>query len=68
MSHAALHLYQSSDSGRGRECRDSRRAGAQFLAGGTTLYDLMKLNIERPTHLVDVTGLEDLNGIDTERS
>ena len=24
--------------------------GTQFLAGGTTLYDLMKLNIERPTH------------------
>jgi xanthine dehydrogenase YagS FAD-binding subunit len=40
--------------------------GAQFLAGGTTIYDLMKLNIERPTHLVDVTRLEDLNGIDTD--
>lgn len=23
-------------------------AGARFIAGGTTLYDLMKLNIERP--------------------
>ncbi|MEZ0167878.1 xanthine dehydrogenase family protein subunit M [Microvirga sp. TS319] len=40
--------------------------GAQFLAGGTTIYDLMKLNIERPTHLVDVTHLEDLNGIDAD--
>jgi xanthine dehydrogenase YagS FAD-binding subunit len=39
---------------------------AQFLAGGTTIYDLMKLNIERPTHLVDVTRLKDLNGIATD--
>jgi xanthine dehydrogenase YagS FAD-binding subunit len=28
--------------------------GAKFIAGGTNLLDLMKLDIERPTHLVDV--------------
>ena len=28
--------------------------GARFLAGGTNLLDLMKLEIETPTHLVDV--------------
>jgi xanthine dehydrogenase YagS FAD-binding subunit len=39
---------------------------AQFLAGGTTIYDLMKLNIERPTHLVDVTRLKGLNDIATD--
>jgi xanthine dehydrogenase YagS FAD-binding subunit len=39
---------------------------AQFLAGGTTIYDLMKLNIERPTHLIDVTRLEGLDGIETD--
>lgn len=39
--------------------------GARFLAGGTTLYDLMKLDVETPTRIVDVTGLEDLSGIDT---
>jgi xanthine dehydrogenase YagS FAD-binding subunit len=38
----------------------------KFLAGGTTIYDLMKLNVERPTHLVDVTRLKDLNGIDAD--
>ena len=32
--------------------------GTRFLAGGTTLYDLMKLNVETPTHVVDVTGLD----------
>lgn len=39
--------------------------GTRFLAGGTTLYDLMKLNIETPTRVVDVTGLKELESIDT---
>src|SRR5688572_13585241 len=36
--------------------------GAKFLAGGTNLLDLMKLEIETPTHLVDVQdiGLNDI--------
>jgi xanthine dehydrogenase YagS FAD-binding subunit len=38
--------------------------GTRFIAGGTTLYDLMKLNVETPTRVVDVTGLKELNGID----
>jgi xanthine dehydrogenase YagS FAD-binding subunit len=29
-------------------------SGAKFVAGGTTLIDLMKLNVERPTALVDI--------------
>lgn len=32
--------------------------GAKFIAGGTNLLDLMKLEIETPQHLVDVNGLE----------
>ncbi len=32
-------------------------SGARFLAGGTNLLDLMKLQIEAPTHLVDINGL-----------
>lgn len=32
-------------------------ANAKFIAGGTNLLDLMKLEIETPTHLVDVNGL-----------
>src|SRR6185437_8071876 len=31
--------------------------GSRYLAGGTTLVDLMKLEVERPSHLVDITGL-----------
>ena len=30
---------------------------AKFLAGGTNLIDLMKIEVETPTHLVDVNGL-----------
>jgi xanthine dehydrogenase YagS FAD-binding subunit len=30
---------------------------AKFVAGGTTLIDLMKLNVERPTKLVDINRL-----------
>ena len=31
--------------------------GARFIAGGTNLLDLMKLEIEVPQHLIDVNGL-----------
>nr|WP_325264178.1 xanthine dehydrogenase family protein subunit M [uncultured Rhizobium sp.] len=31
---------------------------AKFIAGGTNLLDLMKLEIESPTHLIDVNGLD----------
>ncbi|MHA8115056.1 FAD binding domain-containing protein [Kosakonia cowanii] len=34
-----------------------RTEGAKFIAGGTNLLDLMKLEIETPTHLIDVNGL-----------
>jgi xanthine dehydrogenase YagS FAD-binding subunit len=32
--------------------------GAKFIAGGTNLLDLMKLQIETPSHLIDVNGLK----------
>jgi xanthine dehydrogenase YagS FAD-binding subunit len=35
----------------------ARVPGAKFIAGGTNLLDLMKLQIEMPTHLIDVNGL-----------
>jgi xanthine dehydrogenase YagS FAD-binding subunit len=31
--------------------------GSKFIAGGTNLLDLMKLEIEAPVHLIDVNGL-----------
>jgi xanthine dehydrogenase YagS FAD-binding subunit len=35
----------------------TRLKGAKFIAGGTNLLDLMKLQIETPNHLIDVNGL-----------
>ena len=40
-------------------------AGARYIAGGTTLYDLMKLDIERPQHLIDVTAIHGMDAIET---
>jgi xanthine dehydrogenase YagS FAD-binding subunit len=34
-----------------------RNPGSRFIAGGTNLLDLMKLQIEVPPHLIDVNGL-----------
>jgi len=42
----------------------ARIAGAKFIAGGTNLLDLMKLEIETPAHLIDVNGLK-LDKIET---
>ncbi|MBC8038004.1 MAG: FAD binding domain-containing protein, partial [Rhizobiales bacterium] len=39
--------------------------GAKFIAGGTNLLDLMKLQIETPAHLVDI-GRLDFGGIEEE--
>ncbi|MCR8713458.1 FAD binding domain-containing protein [Stenotrophomonas indicatrix] len=36
----------------------ARTQGARFIAGGTNLLDLMKLEIETPAHLIDVNGLD----------
>jgi xanthine dehydrogenase YagS FAD-binding subunit len=35
----------------------ARIEGTKFIAGGTNLLDLMKLEIETPAHLIDVNGL-----------
>jgi xanthine dehydrogenase YagS FAD-binding subunit len=37
----------------------------RFLAGGTTLFDLMKLNVETPSRIIDITGLDELRTFDT---
>ena len=47
--------------------RDAAAPGARFIAGGTNLLDLMKLQVETPETLVDITRLplndiEDKNG------
>jgi xanthine dehydrogenase YagS FAD-binding subunit len=43
--------------------RAATKPGAKFLAGGTNLLDLMKIEVETPTHLIDVQDVG-LNRID----
>ncbi|MEX6676756.1 xanthine dehydrogenase family protein subunit M [Pseudomonas sp. W2Oct36] len=40
---------------------------SRFIAGGTNLLDLMKENVARPEHLIDITGLplKDVRATDT---
>src|SRR5271170_4242164 len=38
-------------------CASAAEPAAKFIAGGTNLLDLMKLQIETPTHLVDIGPL-----------
>ena len=35
----------------------ARSPGSRFIAGGTNLLDLMKLEIETPGHLIDVNRI-----------
>jgi xanthine dehydrogenase YagS FAD-binding subunit len=43
---------------------DALASSGTFLAGGTTLVDLMKLNVMTPQHVLDINALP-LRGIDT---
>jgi xanthine dehydrogenase YagS FAD-binding subunit len=49
--------YERADSPAEAAAAAARTEGAKFIAGGTNLLDLMKLEIETPTHLIDVNGL-----------
>jgi xanthine dehydrogenase YagS FAD-binding subunit len=40
------------------------KADARFLAGGTTVIDLMKCGVEEPSALVDIMRLPNLDGIE----
>jgi len=40
------------------------RPGSKFIAGGTNLLDLMKIQAERPAHLVDINRVPGLDTID----
>ena len=44
-------------------CASAAKPDVKFIAGGTNLVDLMKLQIEAPAQLVDITRLQ-LNGIE----
>ncbi|MGW6795290.1 FAD binding domain-containing protein [Streptomyces chartreusis] len=40
-----------------REALNAGRSGGRYIAGGTTLVDLMRETVERPEILVDISGL-----------
>lgn len=40
-----------------RAALDAGRAGARYIAGGTTLVDLMRVTVERPDAVVDINAL-----------
>lgn len=47
--------YERVDSATAATAAFARTPGARFIAGGTNLLDLMKLEIEAPQHLIDVS-------------
>lgn len=47
---------------------EAAQPGTRLLAGGTTLLDLMKLNVERPSRVVDITRLQGLDAIEVTGS
>ncbi|AUC95482.1 molybdopterin dehydrogenase [Bradyrhizobium sp. SK17] len=49
--------YERARTAREAAAAAARTSGARFIAGGTNLLDLMKLEIETPAHLIDVNGL-----------
>ncbi len=56
--------YERATSPAGAAAAALRHPGARFVAGGTNLLDLMKLEIETPPHLIDVNRLK-LDTIET---
>ena len=49
--------YERATSPEAAAAAAAARPGAKFIAGGTNLLDLMKLQIETPLHLIDITRL-----------
>jgi xanthine dehydrogenase YagS FAD-binding subunit len=49
--------YERADSPAAATAAFARAKSARFIAGGTNLLDLMKLEIETPAHLIDVSRL-----------
>ncbi|WP_334187553.1 FAD binding domain-containing protein, partial [Noviherbaspirillum sp.] len=52
-----LFTYERAASPAEAAAAAARTQGARFIAGGTNLLDLMKLQIETPTHLIDINDL-----------
>ncbi|MFI9568462.1 FAD binding domain-containing protein [Streptomyces rishiriensis] len=52
-----MHPFSYTRASDTREALKAGRGGGRYIAGGTTLVDLMRETVERPETLVDITGL-----------
>ena len=60
-----MHLFTYHRAADVPDALASLQGQAAFLAGGTTLVDLMKLEVMTPATLIDITGIDELAGFDT---
>src|SRR5258705_13969143 len=51
-------MARAVQSGAGARATSALQSPVQFLAGGTTLIDLMKLDAMRPARVIDINALE----------
>ncbi|WP_405469821.1 FAD binding domain-containing protein [Streptomyces canus] len=52
-----MHPFSFTKAANTREALDAGRHGGRYIAGGTTLVDLMRETVERPETLVDINDL-----------
>ncbi|MFE6624452.1 FAD binding domain-containing protein [Streptomyces sp. NPDC057740] len=52
-----MHPFTYTRAADTRDALDAGRRGGRYIAGGTTLVDLMRQTVEHPEALVDITGL-----------
>lgn len=60
-----MRPFTIAKAGSTRDAIDAGSRGGRYIAGGTTLVDLMREEVEQPPHLVDINGLP-LNKITIE--
>lgn len=62
-----MHPFSFTKAANTREALDAGRHGGRYIAGGTTLVDLMRETVERPETLVDISDLPVRDVTATER-
>ena len=65
MKPAPFSYYRPADLAEALQCLDAQ-PGAKVLAGGQSLLPLMNRRLVRPSHLVDISRLDELSGLSVE--
>lgn len=60
-----LHYTRARTAAEAVQAFSSASGSVRYIAGGTTLYDLMKLGVEQPVHVIDIASLEGSTRIET---